>query len=321
MGAVVTAYRTPSPNSRPAVRVRTMAESRKSSDYKLIWDVRRQTPFTVANTTAHSFGACVGDKAYFLPDRESSVVYEYLSTTGEWRGLPPCGVRGCALANIRGKLTTVSGRLRGGGLSDCLCWDETSRCWMARYPPAPASCFWPVVATTVDHLIAVETFGDQVHVMDVNTSQWSSVAGLPDHAHGAFRSVAICNETVYVTCLSAASPMFHCSLGALLHSTAQQTNVWQVLVCPSMLPFCPILVTVNNKLLAIGIGNTFMFEEEEKTFLSVKSTPFYSAVSMACVLPGEKLVLCGNNAGDGVFCAGRLSSPAGIRCKDLAILH
>ena len=227
-----------------------MAESRKSSGYKLIWDVRGQTPFRLANTIAGSFAACVGDKAYFLPESESGVVYEYLSTTGEWRVLPPCGVSGCALASIRGKLTTVRGLLYGDS-SDCLYWDEISRCWRSSYPPVPASYSWPVVATTVDHLIAVDAIGFAVQVMDINTSQWSSVAGLPDQAHGAVNSVAICNETVYVTCLSAASPMLHCSLGALLHSTAQQTNVWQVLVCPGTLPSCPILVTVNNKLLAI----------------------------------------------------------------------
>ena len=296
-----------------------MAESRKSSGY--IWDVRGQTPF--ATTKAYNLGACVtvGDKAYFLPDRESGVVYEFLSTTGEWRGLPPCGVSGCALASIRGKLTTVGG-LYGGYISGCLCWDEISRCWWSSYPPVPASYSWPVVATTVDHLITVEEFGGQVHVLDINTSQWSSVAGLPDQALGA-SSVAIYNETVYVSYSSTASLMFHCSLGALLHSTTQQTNVWQVLVCPGTLPSWPTLVTVNNKLLAIGIGNTVLLEEEEKTFLSVEGTPFYSPVYMACVLPGGKLVLCGNNAGtgDGAFCAGRLSSPAGIHCKDLAILH
>ena len=309
-----------------------MAESRKSSGYRLIRDVRGQTPFRVSTTKGYGVGECVtvGDKAYFLRDRESDVVYEYLSTTGEWRGLPPCRMSGCALASIRGKLTTVGGVY--GDLSGCLCWDEISWCWRSCYPPAPASCIWPVVATTVDHLIAVEKFGVCVHVMDINTSQWSSVAGLPDQGLGAYNlpdqglgkvSVAICNETVYVIWSSPASHMLHCSLGALLHSTAQQTNVWQVLVCPGTFTSRPVLVTVNNKLLAIEVGNTLLYEEEEKTFLSVEGAPGPTDVfSMACVLPGGKLVLGGDDgAGAGVFWTGKLSSPAGISCKDLAILH
>ena len=298
----------------------TMAES-ISSDYKVIWDVRGQAPFRVANTVAYSFGACVGDRAYFLPVRASGVVYEYLSTTGKWRELPPCGAKGCALASIRGNLTTVGGRLRGGGLSDCLCWDETSSSWKSRYPPVPTSSLWPVrrssdlivVVTTVDHVVVMKELDVHVHVMDINTSQWTSVASLPAQALGKAVSVAICNGTVYIACMSATFPILHCSLDALLRSTVQQTEVWQVTYYPGARIIYHILVAINNKLLSIEVGNVFLYEEEKKTFLSVGSNPaspvFNWVGSMACVLPGGKILLC---AGAGVLWAGKLSSPAGI---------
>ena len=120
-----------------------MAESMRSSDYKITWDVKVQAPFS-ADAIDFSSSASVGDKAYFMPDVvsdvvDSGVVYEYLSSAGAWQALPPCGVWKCTLANVRGTLTTVGSRPRVGTgmLTDCLCWDEASRCWESRYPPLP----------------------------------------------------------------------------------------------------------------------------------------------------------------------------------------
>ena len=286
-----------------------MADSRlRSSDRKVTWDMKGRTPFS---SSASDFGSAtsVGDKAYFKPDRNSEYVYEYVSTTGEWQKLPMCLVWGCALVNIRGKLTTVGGQYDRPGGIDYLCWDDVSRCWEpeTRYPQMPEYFISPVVATTADHLIAASTIAHvgRVWVMDLNTLQWLTVANLPRSP----RSIAVCNGRVYVA-FEDSSVIRHCSLDALLQSTRQQ-NVWQVTEYPDT-PFSfPALVTVNQRLLCKVQNTIMMYEEEEKTFVPVKSMPvrFDKLVPlMVCALPGGR-VLCTD---PGMILMGKLHLSAGI---------
>ena len=278
-----------------------MAESMRSSDYKVTWDVKVQAPFSADATGLSS--ASVGDKAYFMPNVNSDVVYEYLSSTVAWQELPPCGVWRCTLVNVRGTLTTVGGRPHvGTGIrsvpADCLCWDEASRCWESRYPLLPKVCSCPAVATTADHLIAV-TRGEldvyYVWMMDINTRQWSSYTIL---LHCP-RSVAVCNGTLYVACCTVGLSrcvLCHCSLDALLQSTPQQ-RVWQVTDCPGSFDSDPALVTVNNKLLCILKNTILIFEEKKNVFIPVESIPVCSDLSfgfryVVCPLPGGRLLLC-----------------------------
>ena len=288
----------------------------RSSDYKVTWDVKGQAPFSAGIDIGFS-SASVGDKAYFIPDPASDVVYEYLSSTGAWQELPPCGVRRCALANVRGTLTTVGGRPRvGTGMrADCLCWDEASRRWESRYPPLPEHCSLPAVAATADHLITVSLDMGHVWVMDINTRQWSSYA-IPLHY---LHSVAVCNGTVYVACVAPSvylsvqhhlpGRLLHCSLDALLQSTPQQ-SVWQVTDWPGSFDSPPALVTVNNKLLCILENAIVIFEEKKKVFIPAESIPVCSDLSfgyepVACPLPGGRLLLC---TGHGVILIGKLVS-------------
>ena len=271
----------------------------RSSDYKVTWDVKWQAPFSVG-TFGFNYAASIGDKAYFVPVVDSGVVCEYLSSTGAWQELPPCGVRKCALANVRGTLTTVGGHphVGTGMLADCLCWDEASRCWESRYPPLPELCYCPAVAATADHLIAVPRGAssvDHVWVMDINTRQWSSYAIPLLHYP---RSVAVCNGTVYVACFSvypSRCMLCHCSLDALLQSTPQQ-RVWQATNCPGSFDSHPALVTVNNKLLCI-FENAILIFEKKKVLIPVESIPVCSDLSfgyryVVCPLPGGRLLLC-----------------------------
>ena len=279
-----------------------------SSDYKVTWDVKGQAPFSAGLR----YAASVGDKAYFMPNSASGVVYEYLSSTGAWQELPPCGVLGCALANVRGALTTVGGRPRvdTGMCADCLCWDEASRCWESRYPPLPEYCFWPAVAATADHLITMPRAHviHDVWVMDINTRQWSSHASPLLH----YSHLVVCNGTVYVTCFSVYFPpctLCHCSLDALLQSTPQQ-RVWQATDWPGSPDSLPALVAVNNKLLCILVNTILIFEEEKKVFIPVESIPVCSDLSfgnkpVVCTLPGGRLLLC---TGHGVILSGKLVS-------------
>ena len=310
-------------------RVWIMAETTSNSDYKLIWDARWQTLLGPRPRADLSFSgwsyravASVGDRVYILSSCDIvsvsdrlwfDVVFEYLSTTGECQELPPCRVVWCALANVRGKLTTVGGvRLDGDRLDasppHCLCWDETSSNWEPHYPPLPQSGFdvhsRPLVATTVNHLIAIHSIGDEVGVMDINARQWSTVAITPTLSGNIF-SLAICEGAVYV--LGSGSVMLHCSLDALLHSTNRQ-GVWQVTVYPGFyfIPR-PGLVTVNNKLLRISQQNVLLYEK--KRFLSVESIPFLPDWSVTCGLPGGRIFTCSST---GAIVVGKLSSPAGI---------
>ena len=288
----------------------------RSSDYKVTWDVKGRGPFSAGDAIAFS-SASVGDKAYFMPDPASGVVYEYLSSTGAWQELPPCGVRQCTLANVRSTLTTVGGYPRDGTgrRADCLCWDEASRCWESRYPPLPELCNWCAVAATADHLIAVSRYSvdvDHIWVMDINTRQWSPYAS-PLHFP---ISVAVCNGTVYVACVpvypsvySSRRILLHCSLDALLQSTPQQ-RVWQDTDCPDSLDSRPALVTVNNKLLCILENAIVIFEEKKKVFIPAESIPVCSDLSfgdelVACPLPGGRLLLC---TGHSVILIGKLVS-------------
>ena len=297
-------------------RVRTMAETTSNSYYKLIWDVRGQAlPRVDLNLLSYRAAVSVGDRVYIVSSIVSGdlsdVVYEYLSTTGECRALPRCGVSGCALANVRGKLTTVGGDRRDGRPPHCLCWDETSSSWESRYPPLPQSGFHvrsrPLVATTVNHLITIRSTGDVVRVMDINTRLWSTVACLSTQLTDNL-SVEICNGAVYVS--SYANPsIFHCSLDALLHSAQY---MWQVTVYPDLSYSGPNLVTVNNKLLCIWKETISLYEEEKKRFLSVESIPDLSDgfdPSVTCGLPGGRILMCSST---GTIVVGKLSSPAGI---------
>ena len=286
----------------------------RSIDYKVTWDVKGRGPFS-AGAIGFRSAASVGDKAYFIPDLASGVVYEYLSSTGAWQELPPCGVWKCTLANVRGALTTVGGcpRVGTGMRADCLCWDEASRCWESRYPPLPEYCSYPGVAATADHLIAVPRDGpavnvDDVWVMDINTQQWSSYASpLLHYPH----SVAVCNGTLYVACLTVGLTrcVLHCSLDTLLQSTPPQ-SVWQVTDWPGLRGSPPALVTVNNKLLCILANAVLIFEEKKKVFIPVESIPVCSDLSfgyepVVCPLPGGRLLLC---TGHGVILIGKLVS-------------
>ena len=282
----------------------------RSSDYKITWDVKGHAPFSAGFRSA----ASVGDKAYFMPDPATGVVYaEYLSSTGAWQELPPCGARwGCTLADVRGALTTVGGLLGTGIPAECLCWDEASRCWESCYPPLPEHCRWPAVAAIADYLIAVPravSGVDHVWVMDINTCQWSSYAiPLPHYPH----SVAVCNRTVYVACLTVGLSqcmLCHCSLDALLQSTPHQ-RVWQVTDWPGSFGSNPALITVNNKLLCILPTAIVIFEEKNKKIIPAESIPVCSDLSfgygsVACTLPGGRLLLCNK---DGVISIGKLVS-------------
>ena len=310
------------------VLVPVMAASTRSSDYKLTWDVRGQTPFRV-NYIMNSV-ASVGDRVYFMPDPKSDVVYEYLSTTGEWQKLPPCGVNNCALTNVQGNLTTVGGACDGPGqrCSDCLCWDEASRSWTSHYPPVPGSCFYrPIIATTVGHLIAADCapYCTDMYVMDmnVNARHWSTVAEIPADKLGPLpHSVAVCNGTVYVVYMYSTLPpvMYYCSLDVLLQSTPQQ-SVWQFTEYPDSPRCIPTPITVNNILLSIQDEAVLMYKDEQKTFMPVKSMPVLSHILVGptvCTLPGGRILLCTN---DNVILIGTLlHGTAGILNKNYRAL-
>ena len=293
---------------------------RKSSEYRLEWDVRGKAPFNNVQCTA----ASVGDRAYFLCTYTAVAgmapfgdkVYEYLSTTGQWQELPPCGLMKYMLANIRGKLTTVGGEHTEWVTVDCpLYWDEASRSWLrSSCPSIPISRWSPVIATTADYLIAAggtvfQSDGEEsaeescsVMVLDMNTRLWSFVANLPDSTIAG--SAAVCNGTVYVVSVHFPSIIYHCSLNALLRSTRLH-RIWKVTkeshpIHNSIL--CTFdLVTVDSRLLSV-VGHTGSVHMYDKKWFPIRDKMVHSGALTAqpVALPGGKVLVAVTTSSDTV---------------------
>ena len=278
-----------------------MAESRvrrPSSDmsdyYKVKWEKRREAPIT-----APCSAVSIEERVYVADHLDN--VYEYNITTGQWLNLPPCGVNKFSLANIRGSLTAIGSQYHFGGHvesapADCFCWDEVSMLWVERYPPTPTTYSFPAVATTADHVVVAGVLDGfvSVHVMDISTCQWSSVASLPVSSY--VLSVAVCNGTVYVAADEYPRyRLYWCSLDVLLSSTSTP-NQWLWMNGPQLCkPFS--LVTVNNVLLWLdnqSEGLTiFLYEEVHAEFTKLVSstTKLYGYGFCATVLPGERILV------------------------------
>ena len=281
-----------------------MAEPRvrsPSSDYKLKWEKRRgRVPITIPD-----FAVSIEERVY-IADLKSADVYEYHITTGQWLKLPPCGVQGFSLANVRGSLTTIGGQyhLGSGGhveiATDCFSWDGASRRWVKLYPPIPTANLWPAVVTTADQVVVAGTLIDSssVHVMDISTRQWSTVVSLP--VPSDVESIAVCNGTVYVAVSDYySSQIYYCSLNVLLSSTPDQREVWHKTDSPQCSNFFS-LVTVNHILLLLGPQHddrlhVFLYEEAEEAFTELEaSTNLVCYVLCATALSGERVFVMDN---------------------------
>ena len=143
-------------------------------------------------TTDHQF-------AYFTP-YDSNSVYSYESNTEQWKELPSCPYRDCALVIIDGTLTTVGGR---DYRSTNKLFTLRQRQWVEECPAMNTACRDPAVVSTSggDYITVIGGRGDDgwtdtVELFQVKTRRWYKLTNIPQPLTDP--SATICGNQLHV---------------------------------------------------------------------------------------------------------------------------
>ena len=208
-----------------------------------------------------------GSTVYFRPGVTRNV-YAFDSTSDSWCQLPECYTISSALAIVNSMLTTVGGidsnqlfSLAGEGSEQK--WEEVLPCMPTKRSRAAAVC-------NQSSLIVVGGEGEgqkvlrTVEVLNTDTKQWATAAGLPQPMY--LLSATVCGDQIYLlggmdkSC-SSSKLVFVCSLDALLQScrsssfmarlsVSRWNPVWSAVAdLPVIRSTC---VSFQDRLLAIG---------------------------------------------------------------------
>ena len=147
-------------------------------------------------TTDHQF-------AYFTPRDDSNLVYSYEWNTEQWKELPSCPYRDCALVIIDGTLTTVGGRDYRSGFTNKL-FTLRQRQWVEEYPPMNTAHSRPAVVSTSggDYIIVIGGYSDDgyltatVELFQVKTRRWYKLTNIPQPLPRP--SATICDNQLHV---------------------------------------------------------------------------------------------------------------------------
>ena len=185
--------------------------------------------------------------------------------------------------------------------------------WTEKFPPMPTKRWHTTALCTGTSLIVAGGKGETgglltVEVMNTNTLQWSSAAGLPP-LFSLVGSLTICGEQLFIT---NNTHLYQCELTSLIQScqsttststhTAQADTVWKKV---GDLPVLGITcVSLNGRLLAIGGHDTSasgshgqaavrMYDPATNSWTTISHMSVARSYCFAAVLPDNQLVVVG----------------------------
>ena len=220
----------------------------------------------------------------------------------------------CSLAVINNSLTTIGGKVEHTVTNKLFSFTDGDESWTEMFPPMPTKRCHTAALCTEKSLIVAGGIGEtgdllRVEVMNTNTLQWSSAAGLPP-LFSLVGSLTLCGDQLFI---ANDTDLYQCELTSLIQSclsttstsshTAHAANtVWkEVGDLPAFNATC---VSLNGRLLAIGGRGRSVSRLPRQTAIrmydpATNSWTIISHMSMrrsrcfAAVLPDNQLVVVG----------------------------
>jgi serine/threonine protein kinase len=220
------------------------ANQNKSRDASMVlrWRVGGSAPVALCRWS----DAVVTDSTVYFKNGYSSEVYAYVSVHSKWCQIVDCRCQGCSLVMVNGMLTAVGGwnanqlfSLVDEKDSDSSVGqdspDDDTHCWAELFPPMPTKRCWTICTCLSSESVLIVAGGEgpteeekalaTVELMDTNSLQWSTAAGLP--AGLKIASATACNGRVYLlggktSSGTSSTTAFVCSLADLLQSSHNQ---------------------------------------------------------------------------------------------------
>ena len=271
-----------------------------------------------------------GSMAFFKPDG-SSQIHSYSIDTYKWSTLPDCPRTDFTLTVINDFVTAVGGIKPGTWFSIVQLTNTLISVinegdkwkWVELFPRMPTKRALTAVACSGKTLVVAgggvnqSTMLTTVEVMNTDTLQWSETSSLPLALYNP--SATICGDRFYLEGEDRSRQhrmaVFSCSLSAFLQSQPSQP-VW-----------CPItdlpaerstIVTLNGQLLSIGgqgcHGTTYYtnaiysYNPMTSFWELINCLPTARYNCLAVVLPGNKLMVVGGEAGPGLMDRAEIAS-------------
>ena len=284
----------------------------RMENIKLAWREGEKAPFAYAR---YCDAVVVdGSKVYFRGGDRG--LFTYNISDSSWLQLPDCPFARCSLAIVNGQLTTIG----GDPLTNKLMSLTNEYKWTENFPPMPtkrihatAMCTGTVLIIargTDENLTSLAT----VEVLNLETSQWSTAADLPESLYCC--SAAVHGDQLYMlgsNLFEEFDLVYTCSVSALLPqrslvgafkralslSTNSNSGVW------SQLPDLPVrestCVTFCGQLLAVG-GEDSDYEPTTAVYMYNQDTISWNIIShmitarkncFTAVLPNNQLMVVG----------------------------
>ena len=245
-----------------------------------------------------------GSTAYFSARYN---VYKYRVPGNNWTKLPQCKYRFFSMAIVNYTLTTIGGRVRGGGNTNTLL-SLSGSSWEEVLPPMPTKREFPAIASTPTRLVVaggtrslVRENMTTVEVLNTETLQWSTVSSLPQKAFS--HQMTTCDGCIYLA--SSNSKVFSCSMEDLLKSTNSSDGVWTRLASIPTSEWSS-LTALSGRVLAIGgedgrfsanpIGDIYCYDMASNSWSVIGEIPTPIVEALTAILPSNELVVVGGNA-------------------------
>ena len=193
--------------------------------------------------------AVVGEKAYFS---NGMSVWEFNSSSSQWKILPEHPLLNFSLVNIENELTTVGGGFKVNWLSSDSnkLYSYIEGKWVGKYPPMTTKRYSCAAVYTNPILIVIGKNHNTVEILNIHSKKWSKVSSLPFSSQHT--SLILCGEYMY---LQDVVSFVRCSLFSLALSIPK-TNIWEDI---APLPVVnSTLVAVKGQLLAVGGKTTWV---------------------------------------------------------------
>ena len=209
-----------------------------------------------------SVSAVVGEKVYF----QSGNLYEFSSTSQQWKLLPVHPLRCISFVSIENELVTVGGysseeNWLGQRNDSNKLYTYSQGKWVERYTPMPtkrwncSSVYTNSVLIVAGGVSGERTHLNTVEMLNIRSKRWSKVNSLPTLV--GFSSASICGEHIFLHDIYARPNSKYSVVRSSLLSLALSTPkpvIWEDVA--SLPVQHSTLVTVNGHLLAVGGEST-----------------------------------------------------------------
>ena len=290
----------------------TARSKEQSSNIKLTWREGEKAPCTML----HSYCSAMDSNILYVKVRAKQV-HAFTVSTSIWSQLPDCPyVYDCPLIVINNLLTLVGGDTSENiGASNAsnrlisLTGEGSGRRWTEEFPPMPTKrCGSTALCTGTALIVAggkAKAYSPlkTVEIMDIETKQWSTAAGLPQPVK--YAPAAVCGDQVYIL---GETGMYTCSIVTLIRSKMSfpahfWTRVWNQVAAPPIK--LTTSVSIQGRLLAIG-GKGSDEEPTSAVHMYNPTTDSWEVIShmriprqqcIAAVLSNNQLMVVGGYTG------------------------